>query len=182
MLIDFQNKKIFAISDTHGKHRNIIVPNADIIIHCGDVCSDGNMEEIIDFFSWFENLDIKNKIFVAGNHDLIFDLEPNVAKNLIPNNVILLENSSVIIDGIKFFSLAVRPYVNLDYKLEKDIDVLITHGPPFGILDEGIGCKILIDIVTEINPKLHIFGHIHSCSNSKEIHNNIQFFNTCISY
>ena len=65
-------------------------------------------------------------------------------------------------------------YLNV-YRLskQKDIDVLIIHNPPYEILDESIGCKTLIKIVKEINTKLLIFGHMHSCSDSNEIHNKI---------
>ena len=49
-------------------------------------------------------------------------------------------------------------------KIPKDTDVLITHGPPKWILDdcgENVGCEELRKKVMEINPKFHIFGHIH---------------------
>jgi Icc-related predicted phosphoesterase len=50
-----------------------------------------------------------------------------------------------------------------------DIDILITHSPPFGILDEAmhthnyqsVGSKSLLARVHKIRPKLHIYGHIH---------------------
>jgi len=46
-----------------------------------------------------------------------------------------------------------------------DTDVLITHSPPFGILDvvngEHVGCRDLARELKRIRPRLHIFGHIH---------------------
>ena len=47
-----------------------------------------------------------------------------------------------------------------------DTDVLITHGPPFGILDrcyddQRVGCEELLKAVKRVKPKLHVFGHIH---------------------
>lgn len=50
--------------------------------------------------------------------------------------------------------------------IPKDIDVLVTHGPPYGILDftirkEYAGCKGLLKFVEIIKPQAHIFGHIH---------------------
>lgn len=55
-----------------------------------------------------------------------------------------------------------------------DIDILVTHGPPCMIMDEvkwydfdhnshieNVGSKSLSKRVHGINPKLHIFGHIH---------------------
>ncbi len=47
-----------------------------------------------------------------------------------------------------------------------DTDILITHGPPFGILDmtirgEHTGCEELLRKIERVKPKLHVFGHIH---------------------
>ena len=48
-------------------------------------------------------------------------------------------------------------------------DVLITHGPPYGVLDWTVtrvnaGCKELYSSIKEINPKYHVFGHIHEAA------------------
>lgn len=50
--------------------------------------------------------------------------------------------------------------------IPENIDVLITHGPPYGILDKtydkvNAGCKGLLKFVERLKPKVHIFGHIH---------------------
>ena len=48
-----------------------------------------------------------------------------------------------------------------------DTDILITHGPPYGILDrspeesEHQGCPELLAAVKRTKPKLHVFGHVH---------------------
>lgn len=47
-----------------------------------------------------------------------------------------------------------------------DIDVMMTHGPPLGILDavrtgESVGCENLLRAARRCKPKLHCFGHIH---------------------
>jgi Icc-related predicted phosphoesterase len=56
--------------------------------------------------------------------------------------------------------------------IPKDIDVLVTHGPP-SFTDEGAysldvnvkgercGCKMLGDAVKRVKPRLHCFGHVH---------------------
>ena len=51
-------------------------------------------------------------------------------------------------------------------KIPDDIDILITHGPPHGILDktyrnENVGSKSLRRIMGRVTPKLWVFGHIH---------------------
>lgn len=168
---------IIAFSDTHGEYRNITIPPADIIIHAGDACDGSNENQLKDFFSWFSSLPVKYKIFVAGNHDLPFELEPEMAKALIPDNVIFLENNGIEIEGIRFWSLPVRPWLYIPLPLPKQIDILITHGPPYGILDDNLGCKILRDLVEASKPKVHLFGHIHTHASKTEEHNGIRFFN-----
>ena len=51
-------------------------------------------------------------------------------------------------------------------RIPNDTDILVTHGPPHGILDRNeenacCGCQDLLDAVLRIRPKLHVFGHIH---------------------
>ncbi|KAL4973515.1 Metallo-dependent phosphatase-like protein [Aspergillus desertorum] len=47
------------------------------------------------------------------------------------------------------------------------VDILLTHGPPRGILDqvvgggESVGCEHLYHAVRRARPVLHVFGHIH---------------------
>ena len=53
-------------------------------------------------------------------------------------------------------------------KIPADTDILLTHGPPYSILDKStrtphLGCKELLKSVsTIVRPKLHTFGHIHN--------------------
>lgn len=46
------------------------------------------------------------------------------------------------------------------------VDVMMTHGPPMGILDETntrehVGCEHLLRAARRCKPQLHCFGHIH---------------------
>lgn len=61
------------------------------------------------------------------------------------------------------------------------VDVLITHGPPKYILDlaggEHVGSMSLSDAVSiSIQPKLHVFGHIHEGYGTQR-YGNIDFVN-----
>lgn len=55
-----------------------------------------------------------------------------------------------------------------------DVDILITHCPPYGRLDSvgekgHIGCKDLWEKILGLrNLKLHVFGHVHECGGKKE--------------
>ena len=69
--------------------------------------------------------------------------------------------------------------------MTSDIDVLITHSPPYGIGDKSIGIDnhfgsiSLLEKVMEIKPKVHIFGHIHT-GNRYMRENGIDFYNVSI--
>lgn len=175
--------KIVAISDTHGKHQSLVLPKGDMLIHAGDVSSRGKEIEIIEFLKWFGSLDFKYKIFIAGNHDFYFErYSHNIEKlnQIIPLNLIYLNDNSIEIEGINIWGSPISPWfynwafnrfrgediMKHWYKIPQNTDILITHGPVFGILDkttrnERVGCKDLLRKVGEIKPKFHICGHIH---------------------
>ena len=111
-----------------------------------------------------------HKIFICGNHDdclygaNIDGLDPNVH---------YLCNTGVEIDGIKFYGVPMfmgdcvtdRQIRNIK-KIPSYTDVLITHSPAFGILDFddniNYGDEQLLTRIIEVQPRLHLFGHIHS--------------------
>lgn len=164
VLIDYKVSRIFALADTHARHREIVIPpDIDIIIHCGDVCDGGDEEQIVNFFEWFSNLKVKHKIFVAGNHDLLFDLDPIIAKEYVPEGIVYLENNIVVIEDIVFASVAARPYLHNAPTINEQVDIMITHGAPYGILDEGGGCHLLAELIKTVSPHYAVFGHIHNC-------------------
>lgn len=180
--------RIVCISDTHNCNDEIIVPDGDLLIHSGDATIEGGHVEVIDFLNWFSQLPHKRKIFVAGNHDWLFEIDNRHARLLLADSkIIYLQDSSIEIDGVKIYGSPWQPRFfdwafNLDRGPEMaekwamipdDIDVLITHGPPYGILDlvprkgwdENTGCEELRKRVEQIAKfgglKLHVFGHIH---------------------
>jgi Icc-related predicted phosphoesterase len=175
--------KIVCLSDTHNYNEQIFVPDGDILIHAGDATMQGSAPEIVLFNRWFRNLPHAHKIFVAGNHDWLFETSSQFARTLLDSSIHYLKDSSVEIENLKIYGSPYQPRFfdwafNLmrgaelaeKWKLIPDeTDVLITHGPPFGILDEvprqyfieNTGCEELRKRVETIKPKLHIFGHIH---------------------
>lgn len=182
------------ISDTHGKHREITVGECDVLIHAGDCTNDIGQASLRDFLTWFEEQPATHKILIAGNHDGAFEKWPDLARLMVKErapSVIYLEDSGCELYGLKFWGSPVTPtffnwYFNRERGEEikrhwdmipKDTDVLITHGPPFSILDkaprfsnfksrivsgyEQTGCRDLMEKVEEIKPSVHCFGHIH---------------------
>lgn len=179
---------ILHLSDTHSKHgllRNL--QSADVIIHSGDISFAGSEDEVLDFIEWFGALPYKYKIFIAGNHD---DCLSGANIDGLPDNCFYLCNSGITIEGVKFYGVPMfmEDAVSGDYdknilKIPNDTDVLITHQPPYCILDSSAnvnyGDRNLLQIVLKVQPKLHLFGHIHdACGIEKN--DNILFANTAI--
>lgn len=53
-----------------------------------------------------------------------------------------------------------------EYPVPEGVDIMMTHGPPYGILDQvgdgrPLGCKNLLRAVRRAEPLVHCFGHIH---------------------
>lgn len=192
--------RVVAISDTHNKHNKLSLPDGEMIIHCGDVSGQGRTDEVFSFLNWFEKLDYQYKLFIAGNHDFFFEKKLKEEKQAVlkDRGIIYLENEAIEIGGLKFYGSPVSPwFFNWAFnvhrgdaikeywdKIPNDTDVLITHGPPMGILDaneygEKCGCFDLLQAVTEIKPFFHIFGHIHEGYGRKVI-NGTEFINASV--
>ncbi len=173
--------RIVCISDTHGHHAKLSVPNGDILIHAGDFMAFGDTpKEIVDFSHWLGKQPHRHKVVIAGNHDLMFERHPGAARGLL-DNVIYLENSGAELMGLKFWGSPVQPEFNnwafnvargaairrYWQMIPKGTDVLVTHRPPFGVLDQShpstahLGCEELAKAVEQIRPALNVFGHIH---------------------
>lgn len=176
-LIRYKSKRIVCIANTCGQHRSLIIPLADCIIHAGDACMDGDLSQLKDFFEWFSSLNIKRKMFVAGEQDLAVTGQPEHLREMIPACVTFLENELVDYDGITYYGLAARPLMPEKLPIPMYVDVLITHGPPAGILDDGKGCPVLRQTIKELEPSVHVFGHSHSKRGKSKKAIGVQFYN-----
>jgi Icc-related predicted phosphoesterase len=131
-----------------------------------------------DFDRWLGELPPRHKILVPGNHDYILE-EPGRRWEI--TNANLLVGSGVEIEGIRIWGSAVTPLYGGAFgksnaadrkrhweQIPEDTDILITHGPPFGILDAAPGSQLhegdpeLLEAVLRIKPRLHVFGHVHA--------------------
>jgi len=175
--------------DTHELHREVEVPGGDILICVGDFTMfSKSMSSVEDFNEWLGEQPHRHKIIVPGNHE--FFLKSN------PEHRSLLDNAQVLIDeGIKIEGLKIygSPMTPLDgtgaafgksspkdrkrhwSKIPNDTHVLITHGPPFGLLDlspgqaERMGDPELRKRVRELpSLRLHVFGHVHGAYGTVE--------------
>jgi Icc-related predicted phosphoesterase len=191
--------KFTTISDTHGKHHSLALPAGDVLIHAGDVSSRGKESEIVYFLEWFAKQDYEHKILIAGNHDFYFEQMPTTdIEKLIPSNVIYLNDSGTTINGINIWGSPVSPWF-YDWAFNRhrgepikkhwdlipaDTNILITHGPAFGILDYTtngmrVGCEDLLQSIETIQPAFHICGHIHEAYGQVE-KNGTTFINASV--
>lgn len=192
--------KLICISDLHNKLAKINLPPGDALIISGDITNNGTIKELIQFNHVLGLNKDKYKyiILIAGNHDELFQSDPGLAKVLISNVTHYLQDELVEIDGVKFYGSPWQPtFCNWSFNLDRGpaikakwdlipngIDVLITHGPPYGILDETlpndehVGCSDLFDAVMRVKPQVHIFGHIHNSYGIKDF-NGTTFINAC---
>lgn len=154
--------RVVLISDTHDRHEEmrVPVPDGDILIHAGDATMMGRMHEIAAFGVWFRKQPHKHKIFVAGNHDWMFQKNQMMALNLLNQGlignerkpeIIYLEDSETTVEGLRIYGSPWQPTFydwafNLDRGeplkqkwdlIPEGLDFLITHGPPMGILDQS---------------------------------------------
>ena len=194
--------KILVTSDIHGTIPQI--EPADIFLICGDISPVDDMHTNNSQRKWFEGvfvptiskLPAKHIVFIAGNHDVfLYNLyrrnDQHYLKNILPENVHYLCDSSITLEGIKIYG---SPWVNRpewgtpnspvwsfshdnsDYlakrfnKIPDDVDILMTHSPPYGYCDmiqnmeyEGhIGSFELTEAINKKKPRYSFFGHIHS--------------------
>jgi Icc-related predicted phosphoesterase len=186
--------KITFISDTHTLHHKINedLPGGDLLVHTGDLMNSGrNIEDIKSFCKWFDSLDqYTHKVFIAGNHDKMFQDDPERALEIVNSykNIIYLQDNWVEVGSedkmVKIYGSPWQPWfydwafnlprngMGLAAKWEAipdDTDILLTHGPAFGILDtvagrayDNLGCELLTERLERLQPKIHVCGHIHT--------------------
>jgi len=192
--------KCVCFSDTHMKHKELTIPDGDALIFAGDMCGQGRESSARKFARWMGEQPHKHKIVIAGNHDRCFEqgCRLPLKKYFSDQGLIYLEHEPIAIEGIKFFGSPYTPWFmswafnvkgafDLRRKwsfIPEDTEVLITHGPPFQVLDtsylgQNCGCQHLgIRIKDLLKLKVHVFGHIHFSYGAIEL-NNVLYLNCC---
>jgi 3',5'-cyclic AMP phosphodiesterase CpdA len=193
--------KIVALSDTHGRHSNVVVPDGDVLVVAGDILRCGSRKEIPAYREWLASLPHEWKLIIAGNHDWAFQNTPSEAWRLLRGglrNIIYLRDAYITLDGVKFWGAPWQPEffdwafnlprgAPLDAvwsKIPDDTDVLITHGPPLDIMDynmrdQRFGDADLLRHIQRVKPKVHIFGHAHAARGEMRRYN-VRFYNVAI--
>jgi Icc-related predicted phosphoesterase len=183
--------KIVCISDQHGNLP--VIPPCDLLLIAGDICptvdhSVNRQEAWIttQFRQWLKDVDARQKVFIAGNHDFFFEKAKKSVIEHVLNNFpgTYLQDSSIEFEGLKIYGTPWQPYFydwafnlyeeDLSKKwnqIPSDADIIVVHGPPMGYGDwaprtngkggENTGSPSLLVKIEEVKPKLVVFGHIH---------------------
>ena len=194
---------IVCISDTHNNHdklMNKIPEKGHILIHCGDSTGKGTEEELDNFNQFLGQMRQRFEyiVVIAGNHD--YGLDPRfsqkTARDVLNNATHYLQDSLIELYGITIYgspwtksnmAFGAKPQ-ELETKWQKipdNVDILITHSPPFSILDLAFDkrqtssdpCSVCdrrhktfahwgeknlqSHVLNRIKPKIHLFGHVH---------------------
>jgi len=196
--------RIVSVSDTHTFGRRIQVPDGDLLVHAGDLTFRGTEAEVAGELDWFASLPHARKLFVAGNHDWFFDPKmpsdfqgyslrrSRPVASLLADypEIAYLQDSGCEIEGLKIWGSPWQPnFQSWAFNFPKtgdaiplqtwaripdDTQILVTHGPPNGILDavsaeRNVGDHALADRIQHLRDlRLHIFGHIHEAYGREE--------------
>jgi len=179
-----------AISDTHNRAERVAIPDGDLLLHAGDLTMQGSEAELLRAARWLGTMQHRFRAIVAipGNHDFGIAADPEGYRELFrANGVTLLIDEAAVVEGLNVYGSPWQPwFYDWAYNFPQDddgafarqtwaaiprnTDVLMTHGPPYGILDKTFGgqdtragCPYLLAAVQGLAPRLqvHLFGHIH---------------------
>jgi len=192
------NITILSDTHTKHRYCENDLPGGDLLIHAGDFMNSGyNPIEAMEFFKWFDEIDNYDfKVFIAGNHDRWMQDKTEESRGILTGykTIEYLQDDWMIVGdsdphdpNIKTAKIYGSPWQPEFYNwafnlprngeelkskwdmIHEDTDILITHGPAWGFLDdvEGnrnvhLGCELLAERIKQIKPKIHICGHIHS--------------------
>jgi Icc-related predicted phosphoesterase len=200
--------RIVAFSDTHGYHKKLTIPDGDMLICAGDFSMRAKMHNVTEFARWFKAQPHQYKIIVPGNHDMFCEGNISWCRTEF-EPAVLLNHEEKEVAGYRVFGSPYSSAIHdpsdwsFDYPpggrkskelwdfIPSGIDILITHGPPKGILDlvrfpaygedPHVGDANLLENVKRVLPRIHLFGHIHEGSGSYTADTwTTKFYNTCI--
>ena len=186
---------IDCISDLHGEYPEL--EGGDLLLVAGDLTGSDKLVQWHDFYQWLQRQDYRKKVYIAGNHDKqLQDDEDFPEYELINGIADYLCDSGCEFEGLKIYGTpwtksfkGMNPHcmaftVESEGELKEkwkqipdDVDILITHCAPNGILDKKtplysdpytkwipkhLGSESLYQRLSGLrNLKLHVFGHIH---------------------
>lgn len=170
--------RVVCVSDLHCRFGGLRVPDGDLLVVAGDMTRRGTPAELRAFDAWLGEQPCTHRVVIAGNHD--FGLERDPAARALITQGHYLQDEGITLCNLRIWGSPWQPrFFNWAFNLDRgaplravwdrippDTDLLLTHGPPRGVLDRcadgrRVGCADLWDAVQRVRPRLHVFGHIH---------------------
>lgn len=209
--------RIVFISDTHNKHNKLTIPECDILVHAGDASFQGLESETRNFAKWLNKQPAKHIVLTPGNHCKVFEKALPESRSWVTDecpHANLLIHEAVEIAGIRFFGSPWTPYFfnwsfnagrtpteaahtfkpfigDLWKDIPLDTQILVTHGPGLGTLDEvlsrdtgrieNVGCKELANKIRELKDlKISVFGHLHLNGGRTLVQDGVTYINAAM--
>eukprot|EP00466_Bigelowiella_natans_P004651 jgi/Bigna1/134870/aug1.27_g9578 len=192
--------RVVLISDTHGRHRELDpLPKGDVLIHAGDFTTYhkyGSRGTLQEFDRWLgEQTQYTTRLVICGNHETFLDEGGDSRPSCELKNAQWLHGNIIeTTSNLRVYGAPYRPRRGCCYqaeafgrsqgflrdvwksiKKEARIDIVVTHGPPFGVLDVEkvghIGDWYLLKHIQEARPSLHVFGHVHGTHGARLLRN-----------
>eukprot|EP01060_Flectonema_neradi_P038829 TRINITY_DN8280_c0_g1_i1.p1 TRINITY_DN8280_c0_g1~~TRINITY_DN8280_c0_g1_i1.p1 ORF type:complete len:386 (+),score=33.04 TRINITY_DN8280_c0_g1_i1:49-1206(+) len=177
------NVRLVCVSDTHLGQDKVILPEGDILLHCGDILMQSTLmskEKIRvgfeKFLSWMGKQTHQHKIFILGNHDAaLMDLGYDYITSKCPPGVTYLQNTSITVQGIKIwgtphsvgsssnYAFQHRSAKGLWDSMPSDTQIIMSHGPAKCIGGDHLSktTEFIRKIEKSKSVKLHVCGHLH---------------------
>lgn len=167
------------ISDTQSQLYDKM-PDGDILIHSGDFSQKGHPNEYKKFDEWLGNQKYLHKFVVLGNNDLEYLMynekeHPFYEANKLLTNANVLNFDIVNVFGINIYGMDYyNDYFNTENNIchnfePNNVDILVSHTSPYGVLDNYNGSHALFSKVSSIKPKYHLFGNSKQSYGNKKL-------------
>lgn len=106
------------------------------------------------------------QLFEDAKHEGMMFLDEGTHHLKLDNGALLTVYASPYTPALGAWGFQYHPERGHNFYIEKGVDIVITHGPPKGIMDytygrERAGCPDLFAAVARARPRVHCFGHIH---------------------
>ena len=169
--------RLLAFSDVHRDQRQAAsladrAADADVVIAAGDFASiHRGLDELIDMLVVIET----PTVVVPGNNETEDALREACAGWAAAT---VLHGEGTEIEGVRFYGLGAgvptTPWPwSFDLTEEEAAEklaacpegaVLVSHSPPKGCVDKGLGSEAVLRAIEDKRPRLVVCGHIHECS------------------
>lgn len=188
--------RLVATSDTHGMLDPAALPPGDVLVLAGDLLADApddapdpvawQAERLRELDALLGDLPYAAALLVAGNHDRVLAARPDLGRAL--RAARYLEDEPCEVQGVRFYGSPWQPQLSHHAfflpdgrpaweryrRIPPGTDVVITHTPPWGILDAwdpgvSVGGRMLRARVAALRPRVHVFGHVHPSYGAREV-------------